>query len=245
MSDRPKTILVVDDDPELRHLLSMSLSVQGYDVREAATAKEALQLATVAKFDLIVLDLGLPDMDGADLLAALREWSQTPIFILSVRGFESDKVKALELGADDYITKPFGMAEFVARIRGALRRTSAILPQEPIFNLGGLSVDLNRRIVRLNGTDVHLSPKQYRLLQVLLRNAGKVVTHGQLLQEIWGTSNTKDVQYLRVFVRELRSKIEPEPARPRYLLTELGVGYRLASPDQFVEAPEPPAGSAV
>ncbi len=235
MSERHETILVVDDEPQIRRFLRTSLAVQGYGVVEAGNGEEALRSAASERPDLVVLDLGLPDMDGLEVLKDLREWSRAPIFILSVRHFEADKVKALEMGADDYITKPFGMAEFVARVKGALRRKHQIPASEPVFTVGGLQFDLARRIVSVDGAEVHLSPKQYRLLQLLVLNAGKVVTHHQLLEEIWGASHTEDVQYLRVFVRKLRNKIEADPARPRYLLTELGVGYRLRSPDQLTD----------
>lgn len=236
MSERRETILVVDDEPQLRRLLRMSLAAQGYDVLEAPNAKEALRSATADEPDLVVLDLGLPDMDGLDVLRTLRGWSRAPIFILSVRGFESEKVKALEMGADDYVTKPFGMAEFVARVKGALRRKASNAAGEPVFTVGSLHVDLTRRVVKVDDAEIRLTPKQYRLLQVLVLNAGKVVTHRQLLTEIWGPAHSKDVQYLRVFVREVRSKIEADSAKPRYLLTELGVGYRLCAPDQLADA---------
>ncbi len=231
MNSPRESILVVDDEPQIRRLLRLSLAVQGYDVMEAGSAKEALRSATVSQPDLIVLDLGLPDMDGMEVLKALREWSRTPIFILSVRGREADKVDAFEMGADDYVTKPFTMGEFVARIKGTFRRRQSAPADQPIFEIGGLSVDLSRRIVKIDDAPVRLSPKQYKLLQVLVANAGKVVTHRQLLSELWGEDHDKDVQYLRVFVRELRGKIEADPAEPRYILTELGVGYRMLAPE--------------
>lgn len=231
MNSPRESILVVDDEPQIRRLLRMSLAVHGYEVMEAGTARDALRSATIAPPDLVILDLGLPDMDGMDVLKALREWSRTPIFVLSVRGREVDKVNAFDLGADDYVTKPFAMAEFVARIKAAFRRRRAVAIEQPMFEVGGLRVDLNRRIVTIDDVPVRLSPKQYRLLQVLVQNAGKVVTHRQLLSELWGADRDKDVQYLRVFVRELRTKIEADPAEPRYLLTELGVGYRLLAPE--------------
>jgi two-component system KDP operon response regulator KdpE len=177
--------------------------------------------------------LGLPDREGFEVLSDLREWSRVPVLVLSVRNREGEKVRAFDLGADDYVVKPFGMAELLARINAALRRRHAGESAEPVFRVGGLEVDLGRRIVRVDNAEVRLSPKQYRLLQVLVSNAGKVVTHRQLLNEVWGAAHRDDVQYLRVFVRKLRSRIEAEPARPRYLLTELGVGYRLRTPDQL------------
>ncbi len=237
MSEARATILVIDDEPQIRRFLRTSLDIHGYGIEEAPTAAEGLRLATTGRPDLIVLDLGLPDRDGLDVLQAVREWSRIPIFVLSVRGRETDKVKALNLGADDYITKPFGMAEFLARVQALLRRASPDEPAQPVFAVGGLEVDLARRVVRVDGRDVRLSPKQYRLLQILVAHAGKVVTHQHLLTALWGPANTEDSQYLRIFVRKLRRRIEPNPSRPRYLVTELGVGYRLRTPDQL-----PPAG---
>jgi two-component system KDP operon response regulator KdpE len=236
MSERNETILVVDDEPQIRRFLRTSLVAHGYGVLEAANGADAMKLASTERPDLMVLDLGLPDTDGLEVLRGLREWSHMPIFILSVRQAEAEKVKALEAGADDYVTKPFGTAEFVARVKSALRRRMQVPAGEPVFVVGGLQFDLARRVVTLDGSEIHLSPKQYRLLQMLVQNAGKVVTHEQLLREIWGADHTEDVQYLRVFVRKIRNKIEADPARPRYLLTELGVGYRLRAPDQLPDA---------
>ncbi|MDH4175080.1 MAG: winged helix-turn-helix domain-containing protein, partial [Betaproteobacteria bacterium] len=174
---------------------------------------------------------------GFEVLAALREWSRVPVLVLSVRSSEKEKVRAFDLGADDYVVKPFGMPELLARIRAALRRKTESEAPVPVFRVGGLEVDLVRRLVRVNQAEVRLSPKQYRLLQVLVTNAGKVVTHRQLLSEVWGAAHREDVQYLRVFVRKLRGHIEADPARPAYLLTELGVGYRLRTPDQLADPP--------
>jgi two-component system, OmpR family, KDP operon response regulator KdpE len=235
MTKRAETILVVDDEPQIRRFLRTSLVAHGYDVLEAVDGAEALRQATTGHPDLIVLDLGLPDMEGFDVLKKVREFSPVPVFILSVRSREGEKVKALDLGADDYITKPFGMAEFIARVRGAFRRRSREHIPQAVFTVGGLEVDVERRIVRIDGAEIRLSPTQYELLYLLVGNAGKVVTHQHLLREVWGPAHTEDVQYLRVFVRKLRSRIEADPARPRYLLTELGVGYRLRSPDQLPE----------
>jgi two-component system, OmpR family, KDP operon response regulator KdpE len=236
MNERHETILVVDDEPQIRRFLRTSLAAHGYGVLEASNGADALRLASSERPDLMVLDLGLPDTDGFEVLKGLREWSHMPIFILSVRQAEAEKVKVLEAGADDYVTKPFGTAEFVARVKSALRRRMQQPAGEPVFVVGGLQFDLARRVVTLDGAEIHLSPKQYRLLQMLVQNAGKVVTHEQLLREIWGADHTEDVQYLRVFVRKIRNKIEADPARPRYLLTELGVGYRLRAPDQLPDA---------
>jgi len=228
-ADRPK-VLVVDDEPQIRRLLRNGLTGHGFEMTEATNGGEALRLAATLKPDVVILDLGLPDPDGFAVLERLREWSDVPVIILSVRSRESEKVKALELGADDYVTKPFGMAEFLARIRAALRRRQpGAVPA--IFKVDGFEFDPVHRKVTMNGGEIHLSPKQFRLLQILVQHAGKVVTHQQLLNEIWGPAHTGDVQYLRVFVKNLRQKLEADPARPHYLLTELGVGYRMRAPE--------------
>jgi len=224
-------ILVVDDEPQIRRFLRLGLEGHGYSVIEAATAEAATRAAVAHPPELVVLDLGLPDHEGFEVLSALREWSRAPVIVLSVRSREGEKVRAFDLGADDYVVKPFGMPELLARVKAALRRRTAAA--EPLFSVGGLEVDLARRLVRVEGAEVRLSPKQYRLLQVLVANAGKVVTHRQLLGEVWGAAHRDDVQYLRVFMRKLRGRLEADPARPRYLLTELGVGYRLRTPDQL------------
>jgi two-component system KDP operon response regulator KdpE len=233
MTEAGSKILVVDDEPQIRRFLRIGLEGHGYAVLEAVDAGSALRAAVSARPELVVLDLGLPDREGFEVLGALREWSSVPVFVLSVRDREDEKVRAFELGADDYIVKPFGMSELLARIRAALRRRVEAAPGQPLFRVGGLEVDLGRRVVRVEQVEVRLSPKQYRLLQVLVSNAGKVMTHRQLLKEVWGNAHTDDVQYLRVFVRKLRNRIETDPACPRYLLTELGVGYRLRTPDQL------------
>lgn len=233
MSEIAARVLVVDDEPQIRKFLRLGLEGHGYAVLEAANGEAALRAAVTGQPDLVVLDLGLPDREGLEVLSALREWSRVPVFILSVRGRELEKVRAFELGADDYVVKPFGMPELLARIKAALRRRIESESPEPVFRVGALEVDLARRVVRVDGAEARLSPKQYRLLQVLVANAGKVVTHRQLLQEVWGAAHRDEVQYLRVFVRKLRSRIEADPARPRYLLTELGVGYRLRTPEQL------------
>ena len=233
MTDVSARILVVDDEPQIRRFLRLGLEGHGYAVLEAASAQAALQVAVAQQPDLVVLDLGLPDREGFDVLSALREWTRIPVFVLSVRSREAEKIRAFELGADDYVVKPFGMPELLARIKAALLRRVEQQRPEPVFQVGGLEVDLARRIVRVDSAEVRLSPKQYRLLQILVSNAGKVVTHRQLLNEVWGAAHRDDVQYLRVFVRKLRSRIEADPARPRYLLTELGVGYRLRTSEQL------------
>jgi two-component system KDP operon response regulator KdpE len=236
MTEGGTRILVVDDEPQIRRFLRLGLEGHGYAVLEAATAEAALRAAVAAQPELVVLDLGLPDREGFDVLRALREWSRVPVLVLSVRSREGEKVRAFDLGADDYVVKPFGMPELLARIRAALRRRSEVESPAPVFRVGGLEVDLARRIVRIDDAEVRLSPKQYRLLQTLVSHAGKVLTHRQLLGEVWGAAHRDDIQYLRVFVRKLRGRIEADPARPRYLVTELGVGYRLRTPEQLAGA---------
>jgi two-component system KDP operon response regulator KdpE len=224
---RRTTILVVDDEPAIRRLLRTSLGGQGFDVVEAGAGADALQQIEREKPDLLILDLGLPDVSGIEVIRAVRAHSSLPIIVLSVRDDERGKVEALDLGADDYVTKPFGTEELVARIRTALRHRFQAQGAAPLFVLGELSVDLVRRIVKRGGGDVHLSPKEYDLLAELVANAGKVLTHRHILMKVWGPAHTEDAQYLRVFIRNLRHKLEPDPARPQYILTEPGVGYRL------------------
>jgi two-component system, OmpR family, KDP operon response regulator KdpE len=229
MNAPPLRVLIVDDEPPIRKLLRMGLSTQGYRVFEAADGKAALDLVR-EKPDLIILDLGLPDMQGLDLLRMIRARDESvPIVVLSSRADEVAKVQALDLGADDYVTKPFGMDELLARIRAALRHQLQVQGERPIFRLGDLSVDLVRRIVKSGDKDVKLSPKEYELLRLLVQHAGKVLTHRFLLKELW--SDLTDAQYLRVYVRQLRQKIEADPERPQYVLTETGIGYRLRAPD--------------
>jgi two-component system KDP operon response regulator KdpE len=225
----PLKILVVDDEPPIRKLLRTGLGTQGYEVLEAPNGKAALELLA-KKPDLVILDLGLPDIEGLELLKRIRgAQNSLPIVVLSSRGDEAGKVSALDLGADDYVTKPFGMEELLARMRTALRHQLQVQGELPVFQVGDLSVDLVRRIVRKGGTEVKLSPKEYDLLRLLVQHAGKVLTHKVLLRELW--DETVDPQYLRVYVRQLRHKIESEPERPRYVMTETGVGYRLRAPD--------------
>jgi two-component system, OmpR family, KDP operon response regulator KdpE len=229
MSAAPLKILVVDDEPPIRKLLRMGLTSQGYEVLDAPNGKAALDLLA-RKPDLVILDLGLPDIDGLELLRTMRHRQEDlPIVVLSSRGDEAGKVAALDLGADDYVTKPFGMAELFARMRAALRHQLQVHGERPIFQVGDLSVDLVRRVVKLGDDEVKLSPKEYELLRLLVQHAGKVLTHRFLLQELW--DEPTDTQYLRVYVRQLRRKIETEPERPQYLLTETGIGYRLRAPD--------------
>jgi two-component system KDP operon response regulator KdpE len=229
MSAAPLKILVIDDEPPIRKLLRMGLVTQSYEVLEAPNGKTALQLLE-QKPDLIILDLGLPDMQGLDLLRTLRARDESvPIVVLSSRGDEAGKVAALDLGADDYVTKPFGMDELLARMRAALRHQLQVHGERPIFKVGDLTVDLVRRIVKVADKEVKLSPKEYELLRVLVQHAGKVLTHKFLLGELW--DELTDAQYLRVYVRQLRQKIESDPERPHYILTETGIGYRLRAPD--------------
>ncbi|MGC2856729.1 response regulator [Novispirillum sp. DQ9] len=228
-------ILIVDDEPQIRRFLRASLSAHDYEVIEADTAANAIKVLTVEKPDLVVLDLGLPDMDGLEVIARVREWSQVPILVLSIRADESDKIAALDRGADDYITKPFGMGELMARMRAALRHRQQAEgeAEEPVLALGDITVDLSRRLVTRHGQAVKLSKKEYELLRVLASHPGKVMTHQQLLREIWGDAYVEETQYLRVYVGQLRQKLEADPGRPHLIVTEPGVGYRL----QGEEAP--------
>ena len=222
-------VLVIEDEPPIRKLVRMGLSTQGYETLEAGTGRSGLD-ALAGRPELVILDLGLPDMDGFDVLRAIRARAEAlPVVVLSSRGDEAGKVRALDLGADDYVTKPFGMDELLARLRAALRHRLQTQGERPVFRLGDLSVDLVRRLVRLHDNEVKLSPKEYDLLRILVQHAGKVLTHKFLLAELWDPYT--DAQYLRVYVRQLRQKIEDDPERPRYLLTETGIGYRLRAPD--------------
>ena len=229
MSAAPVRVLVVDDEPPIRKLLRMGLTAQGYQTVEASNGKAALELLGQAP-DLIILDLGLPDMQGHELLRLIRARNESvPIVVLSSRDDEAGKVQALDFGADDYVTKPFGMDELLARMRAALRHQLQTQGERPIFRVGELSVDLVRRIVKVGDKEVKLSPKEYDLLRVLVQHAGKVLTHKFLLGELW--DDLTDAQYLRVYVRQLRQKIETDPERPQYVRTETGIGYRLRAPD--------------
>jgi two-component system, OmpR family, KDP operon response regulator KdpE len=229
MSAAPAKVLVVDDEREIRKLLRMGLTSQGYEILEAPDGRTCLELLE-QKPDLIILDLGLPDINGLDLLRKIRARNQSaPIVVLSSRGDEAGKVDALDHGADDYVTKPFGMEELLARLRAALRHQLHVQGERPIFHVGDLSVDLVRRIVKVGGREVKLSPKEYELLRLLVQHAGKVLTNRFLLGELW--DNLTDPQYLRVYVRQLRHKIEVNPERPHYIVTETGIGYRLRAAD--------------
>ncbi len=229
MSGAPIRILVIDDEPPIRKLLRMGLSTQGYEVIEASNGKLALELLA-QKPDLVILDLGLPDIQGHELLRMIRARNDSvPVVVLSSRGDEAGKVQALDFGADDYITKPFGMEELLARMRAALRHQLQLHGERPVFHAGELSVDLVRRIVKVGDKDIKLSPKEYDLLRILVQHAGKVLTHRFLLDKLW--DDLTDAQYLRVYVRQLRQKIEIDPERPQFVLTETGIGYRLRAPD--------------
>jgi two-component system KDP operon response regulator KdpE len=227
MKEKTVRVLVVDDERPIRRFLNASLSGQ-YTVLEAATGEEALAVTVSGHPDAIILDLGLPDMDGVEVTRRLREWTQIPIIVVSVREREEAKVAALDAGADDYLTKPFGIGELMARLRVALRR-STLPDHEPVYQADGLMVDLSRRDVLVNGQPASLTPTEYDILRVLVQHAGKVLTHQQLAHAVWGTSYEADAHLLRVNVSNLRRKVESDPARPRHILTELGVGYRLKS----------------
>ncbi|HEY6009107.1 MAG TPA: response regulator [Geobacteraceae bacterium] len=219
-------ILVVDDETAIRRFLRTVLDTGEFSLHEAETGHGALAAATAVRPDVILLDLGLPDMDGVDVIRRIREWSPVPIIVLSVREREDDKVRALDAGADDYLTKPFGTSELLARIRVALRRSVQQAP-EPVYRIGELEVDLPRRRVVVRGEEVQLTPTEYDLLRLLVVHAGKVLTHGQILKQIWGVAYVEQPHVLRVNISNLRHKIEVDPSRPRYILTEPGVGYRL------------------
>lgn len=228
MSDANGKILVIEDEMSIRRFLRTTLVNHNFGVIETATGSEGIAQASSQPVNLIILDLGLPDMDGLEVIRRLREWSTTPIIILSARGEEPDKIAALDAGADDYLTKPFGVGELIARIRVALRHsTSAESKSEPVLSIGDLRLEFAMRQVFVGDQEIHLTPIEYNLLATLSRYAGKVITHRQLLTEVWGPSYVDEVQILRVHMMQLRHKIERDPARPRYLVTELGVGYRL------------------
>ncbi|MDP9151469.1 MAG: response regulator [Myxococcota bacterium] len=229
MTDPKPLVLLIEDEPQMRKFVRISLSSREYRVIEASTAAEGIQQAAAYTPDLILLDLGLPDMDGLEVTTRLREWSAVPILVISARGQEESKVKALDQGADDYLTKPFGSEELMARIRVALRHAarSNDAPTMAVQIGDSVSVDLVKRIVLVDGVEVHLTPIEYKLLAALLRHAGMVVTHRHLLDQVWGPGHGQQMQYLRVYMTQLRHKLERDPARPKYLVTETGIGYRL------------------
>jgi two-component system KDP operon response regulator KdpE len=224
---RPIRVLVIDDEPAIHRFLSPALTAAGYEPVTARTGAEGLRLLATAAPDLVVLDLGLPDMDGKDVISQARTWSQVPIVVLSARDREAEKIAALDLGADDFVNKPFGVGELMARIRTALRHRLQEQGQVAVFHAGSLTVDVPAHRVTLNGAPVKLTPREFELLAFLARHAGKVVTHGQILKAVWGPAHEHDTQYLRVYVGQLRAKLESDPDDPRLILTEPGIGYRL------------------
>jgi two-component system KDP operon response regulator KdpE len=234
MTDFNQRILVVDDEAPIRRYLRAALSGHGFVIYEAANGQEALNAVIADRPDIIILDLGLPDIDGIEVTRRLREWSQIPIIILSVREAEQDKIAALDAGADDYLTKPFGTGELMARMRVALRRLASS-PDEPTLQVDELQMDLSRRVVTVRGDEISLTPTEYDILRLLMQNAGKVITHHHLLRQVWGTAYESEMHILRVNISNLRRKIEPDAARPTYIHTEPGVGYRLRT-DQGREA---------
>jgi two-component system KDP operon response regulator KdpE len=231
MPNSNEQILVIEDEMAIRRFLRTSLTNHNYSVIEAATGNDGIAQASSQRIDIIILDLGLPDMDGLQVIQRVREWSTTPIIILSARGQESDKIAALDAGADDYLTKPFGVGELIARIRVALRHATRARAnskeEEAVFSVGSLRLDFAKHQVFIDDQEIHLTPIEYNLLATLSQHAGKVLTHRQLLTQVWGTAYVNETQILRVHMMQLRHKIERDPARPRYLVTELGVGYRL------------------
>jgi two-component system KDP operon response regulator KdpE len=229
MSEGP-VILVIDDESQIRRLLRLSLEAHGYQIKEATTAQEGLQMVAMARPDCIILDLGLPDMEGLDALKKLREWSQTPVIVLSVRNSEQDKIDLLDAGANDYIAKPFSMGELLARMRATLRHSIPDV-SEGVFKTAGVSIDFAHRLVTKNEIELKLTPTEYSLLRFLAQHAGKVLTHNQIIHELWGPQSQPDMSYLRVYILQLRRKIEDDPSNPRLIITEPGVGYRLLCDD--------------
>ncbi|HTG02387.1 MAG TPA: response regulator [Nitrospirota bacterium] len=229
MPDNAPLILLIEDEPQMRRFLRITLQSHGYRLVESETARDGMMQAATRNPDVVLLDLGLPDLDGLEVTKRLREWTATPIIVISAREQEQDKVKALDAGADDYLTKPFSAGELMARIRVALRHAASrdAGREEPVFLLDNLRVDLAKRQVFMDGSEVHLTPIEYKLLSVLVRHAGKVITHSQLLKEVWGPAHANEVQYLRVYMTQLRHKLEADPAQPKFLMNEPGIGYRL------------------
>lgn len=226
MTDKGMRVLVIDDESQIRKLLKVSLTAHGYCLEEASTGREGINRAAAFKPDLMIVDLGLPDMDGKTVIREIREWSQAPIIILTARDQEQEKIEALDAGADDYMTKPFGIGELMARMRVCMRRTATV-DSDPLLTCGGLTVDLVQRRVTLNGKEIKLTPTEYEIIKFMAQHAGRVLTHKQLLKTVWGNSYNEDTHYVRVYIGQLRRKIEEDPAQPRYIITESGVGYRL------------------
>ena len=227
----PIPILMIEDEKEIRKFLKLTLTAQGYALLEAKDGKEGLRLLTTLRPELVILDLGLPDMDGLEIIKQVREWGDTPIIVLSARGGDQDKIGALELGADDYLTKPFSAGELLARIKVALRHSRpANVSADNVFEVDGLKINFTGRVVTLDGQEVHLTPIEYKLLTILANNAGKVITHKQLLKGVWSKNAPESNNYLRIHTQHLREKLHDDPLEPRYIITEPGIGYRLKMP---------------
>lgn len=226
MNEKKLRVLVIDDEPQIQKLLRVSLQVQGYLFEGVLTGKDGVVRAAIMKPDIMIVDLGLPDMDGKEVVLQVREWSQVPIIVLTARDQEQEKIEALDAGADDYVTKPFSMGELMARMRVCLRRMAQV-EDEPVLTCGGLAVDLLQRTVTVDGREVKLTPTEYEIIKVMAQHAGRVLTHKQLLKAVWGNDYNNDTHYIRVYIGQLRRKIEADSAQPRYIITESGVGYRL------------------
>jgi two-component system, OmpR family, KDP operon response regulator KdpE len=226
---RPIKLLIVDDEPQVRRLLRAGFELEHFSVTEADSGISGVKTAAMQPHDLIILDIGLPDMDGATVVERLRGWSNVPIIVLSARSNEHEKVRLLQAGADDYVVKPFGMAELIARAHSAVRRHVQVEIGDPVLKIGPMTIDFSQRMVLLSGTRIHFSQKEYKLIQILAKNEGRIVTHSQLLREIWGAGHEQSSHYLRVLVRKVRHLIEADPANPRLLQTESGIGYKLSA----------------
>lgn len=234
MNEIKSTILVIDDEKQIRKFLRITLAASGYKVEEAEKGETGVRLAASIKPDLIVCDLGLPDIDGTEVIRQIREWSQLPIIVLSIRSDNKDIVEALDLGADDYLVKPFDSEILLARIRANLRKGVKSEGGEPIMQVGDITMDVIRHEVKIKGDTISLSPKEYKLLRYFMMNAGKMIMHSQLLTELWGKAHEDNIQYLRIYIGQLRQKIEPDPSKPNYIITEAGIGYRMEKkPDNF------------
>lgn len=227
-------ILVIEDDPQIRKFLTITLTAHDYSVIPAESGKEGIRLSTSIKPDVILLDLGLPDIDGSEVIASVREWSKLPIIILSVRHQEEEKVKMFDIGANDYVTKPFGTAELLARIRASLRNAIIAETEQTIINIGELSIDLMKHIVTLRGERIKLSPKEFNLLKILSMNEGKLLTHKYLMQQVWGEAYSNDNQYLRIYIAQLRQKIEKDLVKDQFIINEPGIGYRMETPKKIL-----------
>jgi two-component system KDP operon response regulator KdpE len=236
-------VLVIDDEPQIRRALRRALEAQGYQVADAEDGEDGLARAAAGDPDLVVLDLGLPDLDGTEVIRRLRAWSQVPVIVLSVREGRADKIEALDAGADDYVTKPFDVEELLARMRASLRRRTEELPPQPVLRFGDLEIDLARRLVRRGAAPVHLTPNEYGLLEAMVSSPGKLLTHAWLLRKVWGRGYGTESHYLHVYVRQLRQKLGDDAAMPRYIVTEPGVGYRWGPDPEPIDQPSPPSTS--